>query len=210
MGQPKGGKGGGKAGGKSGGKAGGDKAGKGGKAQGKASQKTGKNQAKSEKKGNNKSSSMVSSLMCSCLIVVYSLMIGYLGGTAIKTVGENPELIKMGAMAMGSDSRLKKNVKHVTYGLKELSQLEAKSYNYINENDNTTRHIGVMAQDLKNIMPELVVELDQNKNNSFRETLPENLRQETLYGVKYQELVPVLINAIKELKEEVDILKQRV
>jgi F0F1-type ATP synthase membrane subunit c/vacuolar-type H+-ATPase subunit K len=207
MGQPKGGKGGGKSGGQKGGK-GGDKGG--GKAQGKASQKTGKNQAKAEKQGNTKSSSMVSSLLICCLIVVYSLMIGYLGGTAIKTVGENPELIRMGAMAMGSDSRLKKNVKQVSYGLKELSQLEPKSYNYINESDNTTRHIGVMAQDLKNIMPELVVELDQNKTNSFRDTLPESLRQETLYGVKYQELVPVLINAIKELKDEVEILKQRV
>lgn len=201
--QPKGGKGGGK-GQKSGGKGGADK---GGKAGAKSSQKTGKNQAKSEKKGNNKSSSMVSSLMCSCLIVVYSLMIGYLGGTAIKTVGENPELIGMAAKM--SDIRLKKNIKHVTYGLKELSQLEPKSYNYVNENDNTTRHIGVMAQDLQRVMPELVVELDQNKTNSFRNTLPENLRQETLYGVKYQEIVPVLINAIKELKEEVDCLKRQ-
>lgn len=199
MGQPKGGKGGGK----------GDKAQKGGKGQkgDKGAQKTGKNEQKSEKKGNNKSSSLVSLCLCVCLSIVYSIMIGYLGGAAIKTVGDNPELLSMAAM---SDSRLKKNVKQVNYGLKELSQLEPKSYNYINENDDTTRHIGVMAQDLKNIMPELVVELDQNKTNSFRETLPESLRQETVYGVKYQELVPVLINAIKELKDEVEILKQRV
>jgi F0F1-type ATP synthase membrane subunit c/vacuolar-type H+-ATPase subunit K len=197
MGQPKGGKGGGK----------GQKAGKSGKGD-KAGQKSGKNEQKSEKKGNNKSSSLVSLCLCVCLSIVYSIMIGYLGGTAIKTVGDNPELIQMAAMA--SDSRLKKNVKQVTYGLKELSQLEPKSYNYINEKDETTRHIGVMAQDLRNIMPELVVELDQNKTNSFRETLPENLREETVYGVKYQELVPVLINAIKELKDEVETLKQRV
>jgi hypothetical protein len=201
--QPKGGKGGDK-GGKGGGKAGADK---GGKAGAKSSQKTGKNQSKATKQGNTKSSSMVSSLLSCCLIVVYSVVIGYLGGTAIKTVGDNPELLKMAAMA--SDSRLKKNVKHVNYGLKELLQLEPKSYNYINETDNTTRHIGVMAQDLQRVMPELVVELDQNKTNSFRNILPENLRQEALYGVKYQEIVPVLINAIKELKEEVDCLKRQ-
>jgi hypothetical protein len=194
MGQPKGGKGGGK-GQKSGGKSGGDKGGK-------AGQKSGKNEQKSEKKGNNKSSSLVSLCLCVCLSIVYSIMIGYLGGAAIKTVGDNPQLL-----AMASDSRLKKNVRQVSYGLKELSQIEPKSYNYITENDKTTRHIGVMAQDLKNIMPELVVELDQHK---FKDVVPENLRQDTVYGVKYQELVPVLINAIKELKEEVETLKQRV
>lgn len=197
--------GGGKTGGKTGGKAGGDKS---SKNSSKTSQKNTKTGAKGQKKGNNKSSSMVSSCLSSCICIVYSIMVGYLGGTAIKTVGDNPELIKMAAMS--SDTRLKKNVKQMNYGLKELTQLEPKSYNYVYEQDSTTRHLGVMAQDLKQIMPELVVEIDSSKSDSFRNTLPQNIRDETLYGVKYQELVPVLINAIKELKLEVDTLKQQI
>jgi hypothetical protein len=128
-----------------------------------------------------------------------------MGGFAAKTVANNPQLV---SMAMASDNRLKKNVKNMNYGLKELIQLQPKSYNYVYEQDSISNHLGVMAQDLQQIMPELVVEIDPRKTESFRNTLPENIRDEILYGVKYQELVPVLINAIKELKEEVDTLKQ--
>jgi hypothetical protein len=178
--------------------------------QGKPSGKQGKqgSEQKNQKKGNNKSYSMVSLCLCVCLSIVYSIMIGYLGGTAIKTVGENPELLQMAKFA--SDSRLKKNVQQMNYGLKELTQLEPKSYNYITEEDTTKRHLGVMAQDLQKVMPELVVELDAHKNNEFKNKLPENIRDETLYGVKYYELIPVLINSIKELKQEVDTLKQQI
>jgi hypothetical protein len=215
MGQPKGGKGGGKPAGKQGGKQGGKPAGKQGgkqnaKQANKQSGKTNKQAGKNQKKADTKSYSSVSSGICLCLSIMYSSVIAYLGGTAIKTVGENPELIRMAAMA--SDSRLKKNVKQMNYGLNEITQLEPKSYNYITEQDKTTRHLGLMAQDLQEVMPELVLELDDsnNKSTTFRNSLPKELREESLYGVKYQELVPVLINAIKELKHEVDTLKQQI
>ena len=194
-------------GGKQGGKQGkpSGKQGKQGKPSGKQGKQGKSSEQKNQKKGSNKSYSMVSLCLCVCLSIVYSIMIGYLGGAAIKTVGDNPQLL-----AMASDTRLKKNVKQMKYGLKELEQLEPKSYNYINEDNMTTRHLGVMAQELQQVMPELVVELDPHKNGSFRNYLSEDVKDEILYGVKYQELVPVLINAVKELKQEVDILKQQI
>lgn len=202
-------------GGKSGksGKGGKDtKAGKGGKDQkpGKGGKggdkgKDAKRDDKNQKKGGNKQSSLSVSIACSVLLVVYSLVVGYLGGKAIKTVGDNPELIKMAAMA--SDSRLKKNIKQMNYGLKELTQIQPQSYNYINEQDNTIRHLGVMAQDLQKVMPELVVEVD-SKATEFKNYVSSDM--DNVYAVKYNELVPVLINAIKELKSEIDTLKQRV
>lgn len=169
------------------------KGGKGGD-KGKGSKQSGK----VEKQGNTKTSSMVSSGLSVCLLIVYGLIAAF----AAKTVADNPML-----MAKLSDSRVKKNVKHVDYGMKELLQLTPKSYNYINEEDLTTRHIGLMAQDLKEVMPELVIELETNKVHDFKNHVSSDI--ESLYAVKYHELVPVLINSIKELKQEVDTLKQR-
>lgn len=211
----------GQQGGKSGGKAGGGKAG-GGKAgtgktgtgktggkQDKASKnsakmgnKTGKTSAKNSKKSGNKSYSLVSACLCVCVSIVYSIMIGYLGGAAIKTVGDNPQLL---TMAAASDIRLKKHVSEVKYGMNEIMQLEPKSYHYINENNKVQRHIGLMAQDVSKIIPELVVELQPSIKTQFNASVSE----ETLYGIKYQEIVPVLINAIKELKQEIDELKKQ-
>jgi F0F1-type ATP synthase membrane subunit c/vacuolar-type H+-ATPase subunit K len=198
--------GGGKAGGKSGGKAGGGKTGgkqdKASKNSAKMGQKTGKNSAKNSKKSGNKSYSLVSSCLCVCVSIVYSIMIGYLGGAAIKTVGDNPQLLQMAA---ASDIRLKKHVSEVKYGMNEIMQLEPKSYHYINENNKVQRHIGLMAQDVSKIIPELVVELQPSMKTQFNASVS----KETLYGIKYQEIVPVLINAIKELKQEIDDLKKQ-
>jgi hypothetical protein len=51
--------------------------------------------------------------------------------------------------------------------------------------------IGVLAQDIEKVFPELVVE---NKG---------------IKSVNYQGLVPVLINALKEQQSEIDALKKQ-
>jgi hypothetical protein len=52
--------------------------------------------------------------------------------------------------------------------------------------------IGVLAQEIKEVFPELVSE-DDNE----------------MLAVNYQGLVPVLINALKEQQSEIEILKQQ-
>jgi hypothetical protein len=56
----------------------------------------------------------------------------------------------------------------------------------------TDNQVGLIAQDVKKIIPEVVA------GNEEKETL----------GIKYAELVPVLINAIKDLKKEMDGMKK--
>lgn len=56
--------------------------------------------------------------------------------------------------------------------------------------DTDKRHIGLIAQELKELFPQLVVE-----------------GQDGYLAINYVELVPVLIQAIQELQEEVDELK---
>jgi len=193
---------------KSGGKAGSGKAGSGKAGSGKAGGKggSGKAGAKTPKAGKQgkssadqaakqqKSSSSSSSSFC--LSVVYLIFIYFILSKGADVAADHPELL-----AMASDVRLKKNIDISHYGMNEVLQLEPKSYHYINQDNQATRHIGLMVQDVAKIMPELVVPLSQRQSAEF------STSDETMYGLKYQELIPVLINAIKELKSQVDELK---
>ena len=85
-----------------------------------------------------------------------------------------------------SDIRLKKNILPLNYGLKEVMQMEPVSYDW--KDNSGTHKIGLIAQEVKKIVPEVVIG-DENKEN---------------LGMNYAELVPVLINAMKELKADLE------
>lgn len=90
-----------------------------------------------------------------------------------------------------SDARLKTNIHELPYGLKELMLLRPVAFNW--KGQLSTGKVGLIAQEVKKIIPEVVI---GNEKTEF-------------LGMNYAELVPVLINAIKELKEEVDALKRK-
>ena len=90
-----------------------------------------------------------------------------------------------------SDARLKTNIQELPYGLNELMLLRPVAYNW--KDQLSTRKVGIIAQEVRRIIPEVVT------GNEKSESL----------GMNYAELVPVLINAIKELKEEVDALRRK-
>lgn len=92
-----------------------------------------------------------------------------------------------------SDRRLKTNIKNLNYGLKEVLALQPVSYNW-KKTPNTDKQLGLIAQDVRKLVPEVVVG-DEAKEN---------------LGMKYAELIPVLINAIKEQQKEIDDLKKAV
>ena len=82
-----------------------------------------------------------------------------------------------------SDRRLKKNIEPLAYGLEEILQLNAVDYHWNNEENAEQKHPGLIAQELLEIIPEVVSVPDEGSDP---------------LGVKYAELVPVLINAIQE------------
>lgn len=95
-----------------------------------------------------------------------------------------------------SDIRFKKAVKKVPYGLNELLDLNPISFKYkLPENDSIQDedkvHFGFSAQDVQSIMPELVVKGER-------------------LTVATTEMIPVLINAIKELQSQINNLKNRI
>ena len=90
-----------------------------------------------------------------------------------------------------SDRRLKTNIKDLHYGLKEVMALQPVSYNW-KDSAHKENKIGLIAQDVKKIVPEVVV------GDEAKEHL----------GMNYSELVPVLINAIKDQQAEIETLKK--
>jgi hypothetical protein len=92
-----------------------------------------------------------------------------------------------------SDSRLKKNIEPLQYGLNEILQLNPVVYNMNTQEDSDKKIIGLIAQEVKAVMDEAVDDLKDQENQ--------------MYGLDKSGLVPVLIKAIQELKAELDSVK---
>ena len=97
------------------------------------------------------------------------------------------DLTVSGDVVISSDARLKSNIVSLGSTLAKLLQIDGKSYEMKGK-----QKIGVLAQDIQELFPELVSE-DDNE----------------MLAVNYQGLVPVLINALKEQQSEIDRLKEQ-
>lgn len=92
---------------------------------------------------------------------------------------------------VSSDFRLKKNINNLQYGLKEVMALRPVSY--ILKSDSLEKtSLGLIAQEVQNLIPDVVTVGDD---------------EEKLLGMRYTELVPVLIKAIQEQQQIIDNLK---
>ena len=96
------------------------------------------------------------------------------------------DLTVSGDVVISSDARLKSNIVSLGSTLPKLLQIDGKSYEMKGK-----QKIGVLAQEIQEVFPELVSE-DDNE----------------MLAVNYQGLVPVLINALKEQQQEIDELKE--
>lgn len=91
-----------------------------------------------------------------------------------------------------SDARLKKDVAPLDNALEKLDHIRGVTYHWISEDQPQERQVGVIAQEIQSVYPELVHE----GGNGF-------------LSVDYPKLTAVLIAALKELKAEVDALKKQ-
>jgi len=108
--------------------------------------------------------------------------------------------------AFPSDDRLKRNQSTVPYGLEAVMELEPKIYDKydgalhdgeltLDENSGRTE-LGLIAQDALGVIPEIVAVPDDPENG--------------FYGVAYEQLTPVLIKSIQELKAVIDALRAEI
>ena len=87
-----------------------------------------------------------------------------------------------------SDERLKENVQTIEGALDKVAQMRGVTYNYKSELNDGQRGTGVIAQEIQQVMPEVVEEGEY-------------------LSVAYGNLVGVLIEAVKELKAELEQCK---
>ncbi len=114
----------------------------------------------------------------------------------------NGSLSYNGTLSNGSDMRLKKNVTDFDLGLEELLQLEPIRYQY-NGKANTNpdeKHIGLYAQALQKVAPELVGEFTYvPEDEEGREGATE-----TYLNIKESAIKYMIVNAIQEQQEIID------
>ncbi len=93
-----------------------------------------------------------------------------------------------------SDERLKEHIKPIYNSLWKVLQLKGVSFNWNSGARKGQADIGVIAQDVEKVLPE-AVHTDEKTG---------------MLSVDYPRLVPLLINAIKEQKDEIEKLTKRI
>ena len=113
--------------------------------------------------------------------------------------------------AFYSDRRLKTGITPISDALSKICSINGVTFQ---SNDTAAKYgytdkkvqVGVIAQEVKEVLPQVVVaapfDIGQNEDGSEYSISGENY-----LTVQYEKLVPLLIEAIKELKVEVDQLK---
>jgi len=94
-----------------------------------------------------------------------------------------------------SDRRLKENLVPLKGSLDSVCKLTGYTYNYINNPEQSVA--GLIAQEVQEVLPEAVFETTEKTDDG-----------DAYLGVRYEVLVPMLVEAIKELKAEIEDLKK--
>jgi hypothetical protein len=104
-----------------------------------------------------------------------------------------------------SDSRVKENIRDYTTGLEAILKIEPKIYDYNGKAgfEKTKDNIGIIAQDMQNVMPETI----KTYNTKLNE---EDTEDTELLNFDGHAVTFALINAVKDLKAEIEELKKQI
>ena len=98
-----------------------------------------------------------------------------------------------------SDRRLKTNIKPLENNLEKVMSLHPVSYQWKEGDRKGRTNIGLIAQEVEEIVPEVVREQERLEEGSTK----------TYKTVDYEHLVSVLIGAVKEQQEQINELKSK-
>ena len=115
----------------------------------------------------------------------------YIAGAGHNFTGALVSTGDITAFSTSSDIRKKENIVKIDNALEKVSQIGGYTYNFKGDDRKIT---GVIAQELEKVLPEAVYEIDDEEFVKSK-------------AVRYGNIVGLLIEAIKELKAEVEELK---
>jgi hypothetical protein len=99
----------------------------------------------------------------------------------------------------GSDERMKNITGEIEDAVSKVMQLRAARYTWKKDPDNKPQ-VGLIAQDLQKVLPEVVVEPPSDKDQ---------YGNDMYLGVNYDQVIPLLVGAIKEQQAIIQSLKAR-
>jgi len=102
------------------------------------------------------------------------------------TIETNDDIIAFSA----SDQRLKDNITPIPGALDKVLSISGNTFDWNEKSEREGNDVGVVAQEILEVLPEAVT-----------------IRDNGYLAVRYEKLVPLLIEAIKELKVEINELK---
>jgi len=108
----------------------------------------------------------------------------------VNYINNNFQIHTSGTFTQSSDKRLKTDIKKIENALEKLISLNGITYK-INNDEN--RKTGLIAQEVNEVLPEAI----STDSNGY-------------YSIAYGNLAGLIIEAIKELKKEIDIIKLKV
>ena len=100
----------------------------------------------------------------------------------------------IGSISTSSDVRLKNNIETIPDCLDLIDSIRGVTYNWKNPNSDQSLQYGVVAQEIEHILPSLVL---TDPGSGYK-------------SVDYPKIVTILINCIKELKDKVEDLEEKI
>ena len=116
------------------------------------------------------------------------------GDLRIRTEGSNDVVVEDDLYVTGnvtsyystSDLRLKSNLSKIENSLEKVESLTGYTFNY---NNSEIKSTGLVAQDLEKVLPEAVYEMSDGYK-----------------AIRYENMMGLIVEAIKDLKQEVEVL----
>jgi len=108
--------------------------------------------------------------------------------TGVNSVFIKKNLQVANEITVTSSEKEKENIKDINNDVNDILKLNPKEYNY---NNDSKLHFGLIAEDVEKVYPNLVSNTEVGKS------------------LNYLEIVPLLIDKIKDLQNQIDELKRK-